>query len=51
VNYLFKGIVVPKGEHAIAFSYQPTSFYLGGFFSLTGWLIAAYVGYRCFRRN
>ncbi|MBI2427778.1 MAG: YfhO family protein [Ignavibacteriales bacterium] len=36
LNYMFRGIVVPKGEHSVTMKFEPTGFYLGKNLSL--WL-------------
>jgi len=34
LNYMFRGIVVPKGEHTITMSFEPQSFFVGKTISL-----------------
>ena len=29
VNYLLRGLMIPKGEHEIVFEFRPNSFYIG----------------------
>jgi Bacterial membrane protein YfhO len=43
-NYLFRGILVPKGRHQIRFLYKPKSFYTGLFISLGGLLLLVIFG-------
>jgi uncharacterized membrane protein YfhO len=43
-NYLFRGVIVPKGTSRVEFVYQPGSFRLGGAISMValialGWLL------------
>lgn len=37
-NYAFRGVWLPTGKHQITFTYQPISFRVGGYLSLTGLL-------------
>jgi hypothetical protein len=50
-NYLFRGIAVPEGRHTIEFFYQPGSFQMGSFISLTGLVIVFLLGYIWYRRE
>lgn len=34
INYMFRGVVVPSGEHTLTMSFEPTGFYLGKNLSL-----------------
>jgi hypothetical protein len=34
VNYLFRGVVVPRGTHTVAMKFEPRGFYLGKMYSL-----------------
>lgn len=46
VNYAFRGVVVPEGDHRIVFSYSPRSFIWGGILSLISlffWGAGAYI--------
>jgi len=45
-NYLFRGVVVPAGQHTVTFSYQPTSLWIGAAISA---LALAIVGFLLFR--
>ncbi|MEM8536106.1 MAG: YfhO family protein, partial [Chloroflexota bacterium] len=38
-NYLFRGIVVPEGEHTITFEYRPNSLIIGGTLSMVAIII------------
>jgi hypothetical protein len=38
-NYLFRGIVVPPGQHTVTFVYQPLSALLGAAISVLGLLV------------
>ncbi len=38
-NHLFRGVVVPAGEHEIVFRYRPSSVRLGAGLSALGWLV------------
>ena len=51
VNYLFRGVTVPEGRHAIEFTYQPPSFRNGSLISVTGLVIVFLLGYLCYRRD
>jgi len=42
VNYLFKGVVLPVGDHVVRFAYEPRSFKLG--LAITLAVLAALVG-------
>lgn len=47
VDYVFRGVVLPPGEHEVAFVYQPLSFRLGLMVSLvTGSVLSAMVTFR-----
>ncbi len=37
-DYLFRGVLVPFGEHQVVFQYQPKIFAFGKYFSICGWL-------------
>jgi len=39
-DYLFRGVGVPQGTHAVEFSYQARSFWLGAAVSLPAWVLA-----------
>jgi hypothetical protein len=43
-NYLFRGILVPKGRHQIRFLYKPKSFYAGLLISLGGLVLLVIFG-------
>jgi len=50
VDYVFRGVVLPPGEHEVTFVYQPLSFRLGLMVSLvTGSVLAALVTFRLLR--
>jgi Bacterial membrane protein YfhO len=40
-NYLFRGVVVPPGQHTLVFAYRPTSVLVGAAISLVALLLAA----------
>lgn len=44
-NHNFRGIIVPKGEYRILFSYAPVSFYIGKYLSLffSGFIIIGFI--------
>ncbi len=42
-NYAFRAVFIPKGEHQLRFVYEPMSFKVGGFLSLAGILICAFL--------
>ncbi|MGB2897595.1 MAG: YfhO family protein [Anaerolineales bacterium] len=42
-DYLFRGVWVPQGSHAVDFSYQPSSFWLGAAMSLPAWVLALFL--------
>lgn len=42
-NSSFRAINVPRGEHTLTFSYQPTIFYLAGSISLACLLLSVYI--------
>lgn len=48
VNYAFRGVVVPEGDHIIVFKYEPESFYWGAIGSIIsiGILLVLIVKYR-----
>ncbi len=35
-NYLFRGVLLPRGKHSVTFRYRPRSFLLGSYLALTG---------------
>lgn len=43
VDFAFRGVVVPKGAHAVIFNYRPWSVYLGALLTLTGMLVTAVI--------
>ena len=52
-NHGFRGIVVPKGKHKVEFTYQPESFFISKYLSLTfssliilGLIISAFFNFR-----
>lgn len=40
----FRLVYVPEGKHQLRFSYQPRSFYLGGFFSVLTFILLSFFG-------
>ena len=42
-DYLFRGVWVPQGTHAVDFSYQARSFWLGAAVSLPSWVLALFL--------
>ena len=40
-NYLFRGVVVPQGQHTLVFAYRPTSVLVGAAISLVALVLAA----------
>ena len=42
-NYAFRAVFIPKGEHQLRLIYDPWSFKLGGWLSLSGILICAFL--------
>ncbi len=41
VNHIFRGILLPSGEHNVIFTYRPLSLYIGMVVSLVGFLLIA----------
>ena len=39
VNYLLRGLIIPKGEHEIVFEFKPNSFYVGNKIALSSSII------------
>jgi 2-polyprenyl-3-methyl-5-hydroxy-6-metoxy-1,4-benzoquinol methylase len=37
VNYLFRGVTVPPGQHTVRFAYRPASLTIGSLISLASW--------------
>lgn len=42
-NYVFKGVFIPRGEHQLRMVYDPLSFKVGSWLSLSGILICAFL--------
>jgi uncharacterized membrane protein YfhO len=40
-NYLFRGVVVPPGQHTLVFAYRPTAVLVGAVISLVALVLAA----------
>jgi hypothetical protein len=38
-DYLFRAVWLPSGDHTVTYGYQPRSFLIGIWVSITGWLI------------
>ena len=39
VNYLLRGLIIPKGEHEVVFEFKPNSFYVGNKIALSSSII------------
>ncbi|KAB8140573.1 YfhO family protein [Chloroflexia bacterium SDU3-3] len=50
-NYLFRGVVVPAGEHQVRFVYQPLSVLIGLLISLAAWAVVALIWWRTRQRR
>ncbi|MFA5834009.1 MAG: YfhO family protein [Bacteroidota bacterium] len=51
INYMFRGVVVPVGEHSLTMKFEPVGFVLGKQLSLwTNIIIVGLVGFFSFRR-
>jgi hypothetical protein len=51
-NHTFRGVVVPRGEHVVEFSFRPRELYLGFYLYLAGWtLLLAYAAVYVVRKR
>lgn len=48
---LFRGVILPEGEHRVHFSFRPTSVYLGFSIGMLTWLVIIMLVWRDWKRN
>lgn len=44
-NYVFRGVMVPKGNHTVVFTYEPSSVYWGAMISFCSLILVLIVGF------